>query len=207
MTKTQCKGKGEQRGAFLVVEESPSWSGEKAPTYIHCNSRSDFITGEIVTNHSKDVTSSSAISTDSTNSNTWCTNKSKMIKIPIKQSSFLSNDTNSTTSSSSTNNNFDESALPRETQPLLSSTNPDDYARQVNKSLNLHLGLPFNPRNIKLLRVACNILSFILFFVEDYLFQMWDRLPLSFRQSVEYCNCKLNSYWFCFSDEIRNKRL
>jgi acetyl esterase/lipase len=54
----------------------------------------------------------------------------------------------------------------------------------VNQSLNLHLGLPFEPRNIYIVRKACKILSDLLALVEVHLFRGWEALPLRFRQSL-----------------------
>jgi len=55
---------------------------------------------------------------------------------------------------------------------------------KVNKSLNLHLGMPFNPRKIKSLRRVCKLLSDLLAFVETHLFRVFEAIPLRLRQIV-----------------------
>jgi hypothetical protein len=54
----------------------------------------------------------------------------------------------------------------------------------VNQTLNLHLGLPFEPRNISMLRKVCAILSNLLGLFEVQLFRGWEAIPLQFRQSL-----------------------
>jgi Esterase/lipase len=54
----------------------------------------------------------------------------------------------------------------------------------VNQSLNLHLGLPFNPRNITFVRILCHFLSRIFQCIELYFFQAWESIPLGKRQYV-----------------------
>lgn len=54
----------------------------------------------------------------------------------------------------------------------------------VNESLHLHLGLPFEPRKVTILRNACKVLSDILELFEVHLFSVWKALPLRFRQAL-----------------------
>lgn len=61
---------------------------------------------------------------------------------------------------------------------------PHTCAVKVNRSLNLHLGLPFNPRKVQSIRKVCRLLSQLLSFVENYLFAVWDRVPLRLRQVI-----------------------
>jgi monoterpene epsilon-lactone hydrolase len=53
----------------------------------------------------------------------------------------------------------------------------------VKRSLNLHLGLPFDPRNVKAIRRICKLISDLLTFVESYLFRLFEAVPLRLRQS------------------------
>ena len=66
-----------------------------------------------------------------------------------------------------------------------SLTNTLTTAQEENKKLNLHLGLPFEPRKVRFLRLICKVFSFFLGLVEDYLFTICDSIPLSLRQTVE----------------------
>ena len=157
--------KDSQRGTFLVVENdsanaisdssknlslSPSYSSPSSPTYIHCNSKLDFIPP-----HSSPSTTLSTQVDDHDKDNGTGNSISKLIKYPI---------------------NYNNQ------QSLSSFTD----AKEVNKSLNLHLGLPLNPRKVKLIRLVCHTISFFLALVEKYLFKGWDSIPLSLRQSVKY---------------------
>jgi len=58
-------------------------------------------------------------------------------------------------------------------------------AKEVNKTLNLNLGLKINPMN-KTLRRICNFLSDFFSLFEEYLFQAWDSLSLGYRQKVAF---------------------
>lgn len=153
----------QRRGTFLVVEnDNPnvianvsnnlslpsSYSSPSSPTYIHCNSTSDFISPHSSPSsiNKETVGHDKVNGTDDSNS--------ELVKLPInynRQSSSTVND-----------------------------------AKEVNKSLNLHLGLPLNPRKIKSLRLVCHVISYFLSLVEIYLFKGWDSIPLSIRQAVEY---------------------
>jgi hypothetical protein len=64
----------------------------------------------------------------------------------------------------------------------LSKTKQD--AAQVNKSLNLNLGLPFDPRKIVLMRKICQLLSYFTEWVELLAFWGWKKVPLVVRQKI-----------------------
>jgi len=64
----------------------------------------------------------------------------------------------------------------------LSKTKQD--AAQVNKGLNLNLGLPFDPRKIVLIRKICQLLSYFTEWVELLAFWGWKKVPLVVRQKI-----------------------
>lgn len=66
--------------------------------------------------------------------------------------------------------------------PYVPYRSPYKCAVSVNQSLNLHLGLPFNPRNITFVRILCHFLSRIFQCIELYFFQAWESIPLGTRQ-------------------------
>ena len=68
--------------------------------------------------------------------------------------------------------------------PYQAYQEPYSCAVKVNRSLNLHLGLPFVPRNVQSIRKVCRLLSQLLSFVENYIFAIWDKVPLRLRQSI-----------------------
>ena len=165
---------------------SATWSSPSSPTYFHCNSKSQFVlpqdndTIAIIVNVHSDTSTSTTKSTSRPASSDVPTNMSKInnvMKLPIsRQSSSISTITNSCSDTTDRTNNLDDDAA------TLTS-----YAKYKNSTLNLHLGLPFNPRKIYVLKVICHILSFILSYscLEDYLFRIWDMyIPLKLRQSV-----------------------
>mmetsp|Transcript_14587 Transcript_14587/g.22085 ORF Transcript_14587/g.22085 Transcript_14587/m.22085 type:complete len:611 (+) Transcript_14587:252-2084(+) len=166
----QAQTQVKARGTYLVIEPKET-NEESAPTYIHCNSQTDFI----LPPPPSPVSLTSRDKEGST-----CTSSTrvplKLVKVPITkiatkpntQQSFSSTVSSSTTSSSTTS----------------SSSSLSYSAKEVNKSLNLHLGLPVNPRDIKLLRLVCKIMSFFLGFVEQILFRSWDSVPLRLRQTL-----------------------
>lgn len=57
-------------------------------------------------------------------------------------------------------------------------------SKLVNQALNLHLGLPINPRNVAIIRKVCKILSYFLAFVEVLMFKGWDTIPMKLRQTL-----------------------
>lgn len=179
------KDENELKGTFLVMESGASSdvtlakmmqtnktnnthvssslpSSPASPTYIHCNSSEIFYIKKLslpVEDQGFDIISSSSRSSPSSL-------KPNIIKVPLSSSASLSSDS---FVNGSTN------------QALTSSS-----AEEENKKLNLHLGLPFEPRKIKLFRLVCKMMSFFLELVEDYLYTICDKIPLSLRQTVEY---------------------
>lgn len=68
-------------------------------------------------------------------------------------------------------------------EPYEAYQHPYSCPVKVNKSLNLHLGMPFNPRKVKSLRVLCKLLSDLLALVESHLFRVFEAIPLRLRQT------------------------
>ena len=72
------------------------------------------------------------------------------------------------------------------------STSPTPLtAQQVNQTLNLHLGLPFDPRTIRVIRAICLILDKLLLLIEVSAFSCLDAIPLTLRQSIILLGWKL----------------
>jgi len=63
--------------------------------------------------------------------------------------------------------------------------------KEVNSKLNLHLGLPFEPRKIQILRKFCKLIHYILLIVERPLFTLWENVSLSLRQKITFIAWKL----------------
>lgn len=75
-------------------------------------------------------------------------------------------------------------------QPTYLHCNSADVYKAVptdsnsNKALNLHLGMPFNPREFLLLRRCLKILSDFFSLFEDTLCHGWNSVPLQIRQKI-----------------------
>lgn len=208
--------KEKERGTFLVFSKhhhndattldmdkgsssmSLSLSSPSSPTYIHCNSKSEYTSPSdsvlkfsIENNYDKSKNDVSTERSNATNNTTTSSNTKCITKVPIirHSSSSLSTESSTVTFSSkmSSDVNDDDNNNNTDSDNSTDNTTTKDhnmYAKQVNSALNLHLGLPLNPRNIKSIAIVCKIMSYFLSFVEEYLFQLWDYVPLKVRQSV-----------------------
>ena len=160
---------GKERGTFLVIEPRKT-NQESAPTYINCNSQNEFILPK------------STIDGDGE------TDSTRTVKVGISTYKCQTFSSTSTTATKmlTTSSSSKSSPPPLTSSSSVTTCTATNYSpKQVNESLNLNLGLPVNPRNIKIIRLVCKIMSFFLSLVESAVFRGWDTIPLSLRQSVE----------------------
>jgi len=68
-------------------------------------------------------------------------------------------------------------------EPYDAYQHPNSSPIAVKRNLNLHLGMPFDPRNVKSIRRICKLLSDLLAFVETHLFRLFEAVPLRLRQT------------------------
>ena len=185
-----------------------SASTSTSTSFIHCNSKSEFNlpnkgTDDFIQEATRKqsllqkerLLNSTKEEETSTTSSTSSSSKCKFIKTRIPPSILsspssslaysTSNSIDCSSSSSSSSSRSSSSRSSSSSSNNTTTTTTNHYSKQINQSLNLHLGLPFNLRKVRIVRIICKVMSYFLSFCENHLFHLWDtKVPLYIRQAV-----------------------